>query len=259
MGGTPSSSRRASATPTSRPTSRSGRDNSRHHRRGGAALRGRPAFRPRLECERTGARHRMDADGQELLDGHGGEGRLVRQQLPVAGTGLREVRVAGRMDDDEPIPAPRAARGVGASIAPAGGRVRSGAGSRRPGECSKRTSHTVPGTSGHQVRTARSASRKSAARSPNRWKHIVVDDGRSAHSRCASSIWCGNRPCPFATFRSPTATPWGSTSRHPARTATSPSASTSLALPLVGSAPSLTAHDLPKRAGSSGTSCLGRR
>jgi len=52
----------------------------------------------------------MDADGQELLDGHGGEGRLVRQQLPVAGTGLPEVRVAGRMDDDEPIPAPRAAR-----------------------------------------------------------------------------------------------------------------------------------------------------
>jgi hypothetical protein len=55
--------------------------------------------------------------------------------------------------------------------------------SKRPGECAKQTSHTLPGVSGHQQRTARSASAWSATKSPNRLNANVGDHRRSAHSR----------------------------------------------------------------------------
>ena len=66
------------------------------------------------------------------------------------------------------------------------------AGSNRPGECAKKTSTTVPGASGHHVCTARSASARSAARSPNRLNASAGDQRRSAHSRWWSKLWCGS-------------------------------------------------------------------
>ena len=61
-------------------------------------------------AQRGGRLRGEDVGVEELLDGRGGEGRLVDEQRPVAGARLGEVRVAGRVDDDEPAPAPRAAR-----------------------------------------------------------------------------------------------------------------------------------------------------
>jgi hypothetical protein len=55
-------------------------------------------------------------------------------------------------------------------------------GSNRPGEWANRTSDTVPGVSGHQVCTARSARARSVARSPKRLKASVGDHSKSAHS-----------------------------------------------------------------------------
>ena len=192
----------------------------------------------------------------------GGEGRLVGEQVAVAGAGVGEVGVARGVDDDVATPAPaplgcwsidsssrcsshmtaRSDRPSSASTAPprrrptarrprgsaAGCRLRDlalgplvvlrvdrddalrpvaeveherrvegaeavrYAGSKRPGECAKRTSLTVPGASGHQAWTARSASARSAARSPNRLNASAGDHSRSAHSRWWSKLWCGS-------------------------------------------------------------------
>src|SRR4029077_8250066 len=56
-------------------------------------------------------------------------------------------------------------------------------GSKRPGECAKRTSDTAPGASGHQLRSAWSEWQGSPARSPNRLRASAGDQRRSAHSR----------------------------------------------------------------------------
>ena len=66
--------------------------------------------------------------------------------------------------------------------------VGSHSGSSRPGEWRNRTSDTFPGASGHQAWTARSARRRSAARSPNRLNARASDDRRSAHSRWWSML-----------------------------------------------------------------------
>ena len=71
-------------------------------------------------------------------------------------------------------------------------RLPSHAGSSRPGECAKRTSATVPGTSGHQAWTALSARSRSSARSPKRLNASAAGESRSAQSRWWSKLWCGS-------------------------------------------------------------------
>ena len=61
----------------------------------------------------------------------------------------------------------------------------------RPGECSSRSSTTVPGTSGTR-RTRQGWPARDHASSPEVLKPMGIDEGRSARSRCSSSIRCGS-------------------------------------------------------------------
>src|SRR5918999_2183342 len=51
-----------------------------------------------------------DLGVEEFLDGYGRERRPVNEQCSIPRASVLEVRVAGGGDDDEPTPAPRAAR-----------------------------------------------------------------------------------------------------------------------------------------------------